>query len=1098
MDLDSDNDGIPDFYESVAQNVSLLGTDANLDGLDDLFDTINPNQDTDGDGVPNYLDVDSDNDGIFDLVESGFNLTDANNDGIIDNATAANVGSNGLLDVLETIPDSGVLANPLRNSDENSIVVANRDNLFDFVDLDADGDDCFDVIEAGFTGNGSGILFANPFAVDTLGKVINNTDGYTTPNADYITSAPIVVTDFLDVVFCENLTDVMSIDSNADGFQWQLSTDNGANWSNLVNDAVYNGVTTKDLQITNTPISFNGYQFRVLLSKNGNTCTDKESNAITLTVNPEPVVNAIVQLQQCDVDPDKQTTFNLTEAEISITSTPNVTFSYFATEADAISGTPEVADETSYFVDTVGEAWVRTISDQGCYIVSKIELTVSYTPNEPYEETFVECDDLLDADGNDTAANSDTDGITFFDFSIAPSQISTDPDIEIEFYETEDDRTKSINQIPNSSISQYRNKNIPNTTGNPFPIFYKLISKTNNDCQGLGQIYLQVDPVPTANTVSDIEECDDALSGNTTDGENININLRSKVAEILGSSQSETDFNVTFHTTQIGASTNTDVIVNDTNYTNEAPAGFTPGTVSEQVIYVRVAQRNGSQCINANTSFKIIIQPIPTVPSNVSDLLVCDVETISDSDSRNRIAQNIDLTSKRDEILAGRTGLTIEYYITQQDAENRTNAIANPEDFQNTTAQTTFPNNFNTDDPAIQTIFFVIVDENGLECPSVFSTFQLLVYPEPASQPISVLSSCDDDTDGDDTNGIIQNIDLNGKIPEILGSNRNTNDYTVTFHSTQADAETGDGALVSPYTNSNRNETIFVRIQNNTSMCVNSNASFEIIINSLPDFTVTTPQILCLNDLPYNIFVENAGDVYSYDWRDENGTLLGTDDNINISSGGTYTVTATTTNGTQCSRVETIVVNESNIATLDPSFVTVVDESNNLGSENNLSISIDTINNDLGPGDYQFAILNTDTNERTPFIGFQDEPLFENLEGGIYQIIVNDKNGCSPDATLIVSVLQFPKFFTPNGDNENDTWVIKGATKTFYPNGSINIFNRYGKLVAQLQVGEEGWNGTYGGTQMPSDDYWYSVTLIPSDSTKPTISKKGNFSLLRK
>ena len=30
----------------------------------------------------------------------------------------------------------------------------------------------------------------------------------------------------------------------------------------------------------------------------------------------------------------------------------------------------------------------------------------------------------------------------------------------------------------------------------------------------------------------------------------------------------------------------------------------------------------------------------------------------------------------------------------------------------------------------------------------------------------------------------------------------------------------------------------------------------------------------------------------------------------------------------------------------------------------------------------------------------QDESLFENLEGGIYTIIVNDKNGCAPDATL--------------------------------------------------------------------------------------------------
>ena len=52
-------------------------------------------EDTDNDGVPDYLDLDSDNDGIHDLDESGFNLTDADNNGIID---GNNFGTNGSLD----------------------------------------------------------------------------------------------------------------------------------------------------------------------------------------------------------------------------------------------------------------------------------------------------------------------------------------------------------------------------------------------------------------------------------------------------------------------------------------------------------------------------------------------------------------------------------------------------------------------------------------------------------------------------------------------------------------------------------------------------------------------------------------------------------------------------------------------------------------------------------------------------------------------------------------------------------------------------------------------------------------------------------------
>jgi gliding motility-associated-like protein len=291
---------------------------------------------------------------------------------------------------------------------------------------------------------------------------------------------------------------------------------------------------------------------------------------------------------------------------------------------------------------------------------------------------------------------------------------------------------------------------------------------------------------------------------------------------------------------------------------------------------------------------------------------------------------------------------------------------------------------------------------------------------------------------------------------------------------------------------------MFVRIQNKNTLCVNDDATFDVIINSLPDFTVTTPQILCLNNAPLNIAVENTRGDYTYEWKDQNGDKVDTDNNIDVFTSGTYTVIATTTNGTFCTRSESIVIEESNPANLERSFISIIDEGNNIGSENNLSISIDTINNSLGIGDYQFAILNTDNNERIPFIGFQNEPLFENLEGGIYTIIVNDKNGCVPDTTLLVSVIQFPKFFTPNGDGDNDTWFVKGANKSFYPNASMNVFNRFGKLMAQVPIDGQGWNGLYQGKRLPSDDYWYSITLIPSDSTKPTINKKGNFSLLRK
>jgi len=110
-DLDSDNDGIPDIIEAQ----STLGyaapddNDADNDGLDDVFDAT-PNgssdgtgsqgltpEDTDGTGDPDYLDLDSDDDGAFDIVEGGAILTDANDDG----RTDGNIGGNGLDNTLE-------------------------------------------------------------------------------------------------------------------------------------------------------------------------------------------------------------------------------------------------------------------------------------------------------------------------------------------------------------------------------------------------------------------------------------------------------------------------------------------------------------------------------------------------------------------------------------------------------------------------------------------------------------------------------------------------------------------------------------------------------------------------------------------------------------------------------------------------------------------------------------------------------------------------------------------------------------------------------------------------------------------------------------
>ena len=102
------------------------------------------------------------------------------------------------------------------------------------------------------------------------------------------------------------------------------------------------------------------------------------------------------------------------------------------------------------------------------------------------------------------------------------------------------------------------------------------------------------------------------------------------------------------------------------------------------------------------------------------------------------------------------------------------------------------------------------------------------------------------------------------------------------------------------------------------------------------------------------------------------------------------------------------------------------------------------------------------------------------------------------DFQLVIPALDFPSFFTPNGDGINDTWNIKWVDTNNYFSSEVYIYNRFGKVVAKLNLNEQGWDGTYNGKTLPSGDYWVTVKLIPVDTDKKIIFKTGNFSLLRR
>ncbi|WP_230978924.1 T9SS type B sorting domain-containing protein [Flavobacterium supellecticarium] len=110
----------------------------------------------------------------------------------------------------------------------------------------------------------------------------------------------------------------------------------------------------------------------------------------------------------------------------------------------------------------------------------------------------------------------------------------------------------------------------------------------------------------------------------------------------------------------------------------------------------------------------------------------------------------------------------------------------------------------------------------------------------------------------------------------------------------------------------------------------------------------------------------------------------------------------------------------------------------------------------------------------------------------IIRITVYDNKGCAT-VTIPVTVINYPNYFTPNGDDHNEFWNIGDLEKD--PNAKNYIFDRYGKLLKQIKPSRSsGWDGTMNAQQLPSTDYWFTVTYTENGEIKEF---KAHFSLKR-
>ena len=152
-----------------------------------------------------------------------------------------------------------------------------------------------------------------------------------------------------------------------------------------------------------------------------------------------------------------------------------------------------------------------------------------------------------------------------------------------------------------------------------------------------------------------------------------------------------------------------------------------------------------------------------------------------------------------------------------------------------------------------------------------------------------------------------------------------------------------------------------------------------------------------------------------------------------------------------------------------------------LSDSNNIEIVVD------GNGSYEYAINGGE---------FQDSPIFYDVPPGENTVIINDKNGCGFTDPIPFLVVGYPKFFTPNGDGIHDAWNILGIETLTDP--VVFIFDRYGKLLKQLDETTIGWDGTFNGRPMPSSDYWFRLDYSRDEGGIIVASAvRTHFSLVR-
>ncbi|MCF6129560.1 T9SS type B sorting domain-containing protein [Flavobacterium sp. AS60] len=314
--------------------------------------------------------------------------------------------------------------------------------------------------------------------------------------------------------------------------------------------------------------------------------------------------------------------------------------------------------------------------------------------------------------------------------------------------------------------------------------------------------------------------------------------------------------------------------------------------------------------------------------------------------------------------------------------------------------------------------------------------------------PTCPIFSCVNTVTGNET------FDLSAQNDVILGI-QSPSSYTLSYHTSQSDADDNLNPITNlttfnPTTNP---QTIYIRLIFNQFPNCYQTSSFDLITGQIPKINLAPDYVDC-DGLPV-LLDASTGNLPTTGYMWSNGLSTPT---ITISDIGTTMLSVTASNNysscnalaLSCTTSKDIIVNIADVPEIDH-----IDTNDWTDNEN--SISVVTTHE----GAFEYSLDG---------VHFQTNPVFSHLIPGLYTVYVRDTGGCRT-LTEVVWLLNYPKFFTPNGDGYNETWYVVNSNNE--PEFKVYIYDRYGKLITDILSNGPGWDGKLNGKLLFADDYWF-------------------------